>query len=383
MPKPRYQNPTVKQNKNGSYYIRVWEDYFDAEGNLARRQRTITLGGAEIGKREAVARKNEEVSRINKGAYVVQSSVSMREFLVVYRDQHVSRLSKSTQEKYESHLKNHIEPAFADLKLCDITTLLLSSWLQIKEKVPMGYHTRQDLRNIVSSIFTQAADWGYWKDRNPADRAKLGAKNGIREKRKLTDDQTRRLLAALPWKVRLMCCTGLFCTLRISEILGLREKHLDFERGLILVRERFYRGDVATTKTPKSLRDIPMGYLADDLKRLCEGDPERFVFTIETHPEWGRKLGLCRDDRDLLQHFLRPAAKELGFYWPGFGWHALRREAVTALTSVIGIGLTMGMAGHATPSMSMAYTLEDQTQRVRGVEAFQERILGKPEGGVQ
>jgi hypothetical protein len=47
-------------------------------------------------------------------------------------------------------------------------------------------------------------------------------------------------------------------------------------------------------------------------------------------------------NRDLNQHFLRPAAKELGFYWKGFGWHSLQREAVTALNALLS---TSGDAG--------------------------------------
>ena len=104
------------------------------------------------------------------------------------------------------------------------------------------------------------------------------------------------------------CCVCLFCTLRVSEVLGLQEKHLDFESNRIVVRQRFYRGDLDETKSDAANRDLPMGYLGADLKSLCQGDPERFVFQIQTSPEWGRKSALCRDDRDLNQHFLRPAA---------------------------------------------------------------------------
>ena len=54
------------------------------------------------------------------------------------------------------------------------------------------------------------------------------------------------------------------------------------------------------------------------------------MFEIETHPNWGRDKSVSRDDRDINQHFLRPAAQDLGIYWKGFGFHALRREAITS-----------------------------------------------------
>ena len=124
----------------------------------------------------------------------------------------------------------------------------------------------------------------------------------------------------------------------MSQILDPQEKHLDFENGLIQVRQRFYRGDLNTPKNPRAVRDVPMGHLADALKAMCQGDPERFVFQIETQPEWGKRTSICRDDRDINRHFLRQAAQALGLYWEGFGWPTLRREAVTAIRSALGIG---------------------------------------------
>jgi hypothetical protein len=32
------------------------------------------------------------------------------------------------------------------------------------------------------------------------------------------------------------------------------------------------------------------------------------------------RASICRDDRDMNQHYLRKVAKALGFYWPGCGW---------------------------------------------------------------
>ena len=87
-------------------------------------------------------------------------------------------------------------------------------------------------------------------------------------------------------------------------------------------------------------------------QRLDRGER---TFIITANPEF---VMLCRDDRDILQHFLRPAAVALEFHWPGFGFHSLRREAVTAIGSAAGLGQAMNMAGHSTMDMSLLYTLE-------------------------
>ena len=63
----------------------------------------------------------------------------------------------------------------------------------------------------------------------------------------------------------------MFCTLRISEVLGLQWRHIDFTRGLIQVRQRFYRGNVDTVKSERSARDVPMGEFATDLAAIYPG----------------------------------------------------------------------------------------------------------------
>jgi hypothetical protein len=94
-------------------------------------------------------------------------------------------------------------------------------------------------------------------------------------------------------------------------------------------------------------------------------------------------VATCRDDRDIQQHFLRPAAKALGFYWVGFGFHALRREAIVALGDLLSAGQVMHIAGHSTLDMMALYTLADRDKQEKAIREHQERLLGKPEGGVQ
>lgn len=370
MPRERYQEPTLQQTSRGVWYIRPWVDVIK-DDSLSRAKKTITIG--VMGKREAQAKAREIMATINRADYVIASQINFGQFVTEYECLHVDKLAASTRAKYKNHLKNHIRPAFEKLMLCDLQPLFVQQWLDAKT---LSWSTKTDIRNILSSVFTKAIEWGRWKDKNPIEPVHAGRKRAAREKRKLTEDQTRRLLAMLRYELRVACCICLFCTLRVSEVLGLQEKHLDFAGGLILVRQRFYRGDLDVSKNEAAQRDIPMGYLVNDLKSLCKGDPERFVFQIETHPE-RKNPSICRDDRDLNQHFLRPAARALGFYWKGFGWHSLRREAVTAIGSVLGIGQAMKLAGHSTADMSLHYTLSEQTAQDGAIRARQEAIIGK------
>jgi integrase len=225
--------------------------------------------------------------------------------------------------------------------------------------------------------FSQAAKWGLWKEKNPALAASVGRKRTVREKRKLSIEETQRLLAALPDDVRLICQVALFCALRISEVMGLRWKHIDLERGAARVCERFYRGDIDIVKSERANREVPLGHLVEELQLIHPGAgrDEQHVFAVQTHYRGGKvRPRPCRDDRDINQHFLRPAAKALGLYWLGFGFHAFRREAVTSLAGELGPHQAQRMAGHSKADMTLHYTLSDFEAQERAVRSFQERF---------
>jgi integrase len=303
-----------------------------------------------------------------------------------YRKKHLCKLGYAQQCKFDWAIKKHLGPQFEAFKISEMTTVCLQDWFNGIEKA-LSKSSRTGLKNILSGIFERAIAWDFYNDRNPAEGVKIFGAGTPREKRKLEDAETRQYLAELPYDVRLLCSVCLFCGLRITEALALRPEHLDFDKGLILIRQSFYRGVLREEpKTGKGRRDVPMGYLVDDLKLTCPQDPNEYVFKIRTHPRKGTpayKPSFCRDDRDLLQHFLRPLAKKLKFYWKGFGFRALRREAITEIGSVAGIGQAMQMAGHTHMDMSLLYTLGNTAKQEAAIKSFQERIIGKPQGPVQ
>ncbi|MDE2103413.1 MAG: tyrosine-type recombinase/integrase [Patescibacteria group bacterium] len=376
MPRERFQDPTVEQSKNGSYYIRPWVDVITKDG-ITRRKKTIVLGPATMKQREVLAAKRRVMETINRASYVVQSQIVFGALLDEYAERHIKRQAYPTQKKYESLIKNHIRPAFGELQLIEITAKRVQEWLDAK---PKSWSTRNDIRNLMSGIFERATAWKYWQDANPMEHVTAGRKRLVREKHKLTDDETRKVFAALPGQVRLAAMVAWSCTLRISEVLALREKSLEWDTNQIYVQERFHRGDLDVTKNRAAERRVPMGYLADELKKLCMGDPDRFVFNIETRPGKpgpNQRVYICRDDRGLHRYFLRPAAKAAGCYTPGFGWHALRREAVTAFNATLGTTQAMRLAGHSSVAMSAEYTLADRIEQDRAVRERQERLMGE------
>ena len=373
MARREYQDPPLKKTAgaNPQWYIRVRVKVLKTGKTIGKKQTRVYLGACnEIGIREANRVRAERLQEINGQVYAIPSHVPLNDFIVTYNAKHLPTLGQGTQAKYRQHITHHIQPEFGKYKLCAIGTEEIQDFLNRKESAGLSWWTRNDLRNILSSIFTKAYDWGYWKERNPAEAATCGRKKAKREKRILTDDQISELLHALPADIALIVRLGDSTGMRISEILGLRWKSVDLERGWLYVRERHYRGDDDLPKSEKSIRKLPLGDLLGEMtdharKRDLSG--ESYVF--------GYADGSPYDDRNLNQHFLRKIAKAKGWYFQGFGFHSLRRGAITgAQEDGASTAEAQLIAGHSKPSMTAEYTVLQDRRKQEIVEKRQRRL---------
>ena len=354
------------------WYIRYRRKVLVGNKEITRKEVWHRLGYCdEITKREAQRLRDEIMRDVNCEVYTIQSHIRFGDFVQIYKEQHIRTLGAGTKAKYLHHLKRHILPAFGALKLSEVDREIVQRFLNTKEKEGLAWWTRSDLKNIVCGIFTKASDWGYWTGRNPTIRATLGRKRLKRERRILTDAQFRLLLSALPELVQLMVETAVSTGMRISEILGMKWGCVDLDRGLVWVRERYYRGDTDEPKSERSRRVLPLGYLVEAYRERRARCPTLSGYVFE-------KDGEPMDDRALLKDVIRPAAKQLGIYFPGFGWHSFRRQNLTVIQEE---GATtfeaQAQAGHSRPIMTGEYTVVHLERRKAAVLRLQERLLGE------
>lgn len=201
MPNQRYQDPKIQTRTDVPrpyYFIRPYVPLFTADG-LVRKQQVIKLGHCdEMNVRQAKARKEQVMATVNAGKFVIQSQIAFADLVQRYLDLHVPTLGARTRSKYECHIENHIKPAFGDLELCQITHEVVQQWLNQKANKGLAWWTRQDLRNILSGIFTQAEAWGLWSGKNPCEKVKIGPKFEKRVRRIPKADELSRFLEALP-----------------------------------------------------------------------------------------------------------------------------------------------------------------------------------------
>ncbi len=99
--------------------------------------------------------------------------------------------------------------------------------------------------------------------------------------------EVQKLLTDIRSDYRDYLIVRFFTGVRSAEVHGLKWKHVDFERGLLLIRETYFAGRTEFTKTDGSQRDIQLSKTVIDAllrqRGLCRGSAaessERYVFS--------------------------------------------------------------------------------------------------------
>ncbi len=390
--KIRIQHPGVHErtDRGGSYwYFRYWEDVLQADGTTKAIRKFNTLGPSKgenrLTKKQAEVERDKFLTKINKPT--VQEKVAdglalFSKMVEKYRAAHVEAevagrflLAKPTREKYVIHLEQRIVPKWGTRRLCEINPDEVQQWLFESCE---SWHMMNDLRGIMSGIYTKAEEWGYWPEgrRNPMSRVKIGEKWTVRPERILTEDETVKVLARLSDPNLLIIETALATGARISEILGLTWQHLDLNDGVIRIVQRNWRGDIDDPKSKTSKRPLTLGNLAERYRMKATADkaqPNKWVFARTDG------TGLPLWDSGVRQALKKAAAAD-GCDFPGLGPHSLRRAYITWVQEAGGSSIEASkMAGHSTVRMTEGYTKIQLNRQADLTRRIQERLASAGE----
>ena len=391
--KNRVQHPRVNECPDRGtpyWFFRYWHDELQPDGNIktTRKRRIIgpSRGPNAISRKQADIERDRFLVELNAANSPCESAVKAAEpvelgailfgkLAEMWRRDFVEReiggrtlIAKSTRAKYINHLENHVLPRWKDTRIAAFRSKEILDWLQSESR---SWHVMADLRNIMSGIFTKAQEWEILPDMfaNPIKRVKLPKKWEVREKKILNEDQTERVLALLEDPHLLISETCVDTGTRISEVTGLKVKHVDLDQGCIRIEQRNWRGDIDEPKTAKSRRKLALGVLTGRYRNwiasLESKGPEAWVFPQNEDPSqplWDSGV------RQALKH----AAAAEGCDFPGFGPHSLRRANITWRQEVGGSSIeTSQIAGHANTKITEEYTVvqlrrqEELTRRIQ------------------
>ena len=367
MGRPRYQHPNVKRTapKNGRarWYVRVMVDVLVDRNRVARREKTLYLGFCdEMGKREAEKKRDEHLATVNNTPLVIQSQVRFSSVAKAYKDTAL-RGMKSGRHSQEHCIDKNIVPAFGTLALYEIDPIKVQQWVYDLEDRGLARSTRALNLCVLRSIFEQAEQWGYFQGRNPCKRIKLGSGGEVYNRRALTPDEARRLIAGLEEPLRLMVETALFTGLRISELMGLTWYAIDHSGKTAIVKQaRSQRGDIDEPKSKAGKRPVRLGELVKRFVKPSTAGAADLIWPDVTY--WS------------LQRQLTGRAEKLGIEFQGFGWHTLRRTYAT-FRYLLGVSTApqtdlVRAMGHANEEMTAHYIQADHdvVDRLRDLVFF-------------
>ena len=157
----------------------------------------------------------------------------------------------ATVEAHNSYLKLHILPRWGMLKLTEVKTVAVKTWLH---SMPFAPGTKTKIRNIMSAVFSHGIEHE-WITFNPIRKVRCSAKR-LREPDLITPEEFQALLLELPLREKTMVMLAGGTGLRRSEMFALRWSDIDLQKSQIYVVRSCVRNHFGKVKTEASGKPV-------------------------------------------------------------------------------------------------------------------------------
>jgi integrase len=325
----RFQKGNVIiRGKTPQRYGMYREDVLQSDGTFKRVRRCVLLGPvSKLSERAAAKLFQPYLDRVNAAVNTSRKSgMTLEAFVQEWRSSVAVNLKGSTARAAESHLRAHIIPKLGGLRLTEIDTKTVQTFVAY---LSTGGRSRKTVENVLltlSSILRVARVWGYSCGNFTVGDITMPREGVRKEQRSFTDAEVGKLLSAAPEPFGTILAVTAVLGLRIGEVLALRISDIDFVRKIIRVRQSV---DAATrivqaVKSNASSADVPMPSQLETRLRVflrTHGGKSDLLFVNQR----GRPFSANK----LREHVLHPLLLKLGI--PKGGFHSLRHGAASAL----------------------------------------------------
>lgn len=349
------------------------------DGQRLRRVTRVPLGPTALTRAEAERLRDDYLATINQAQVGIGGAILFRDFVRIYERDVLPTLASTTRARSKSVLKNHLNPAFGDLMLRELTLEGLQGYFARLQTTNQSPESIDKIKDVLSAVLRTAVDYGRLST-NPVEKIRLKKRKLTKPKPFLRVDQFHDLMEQLAEPYATMVYVAAFTALRVSELAGLlwRNVHADS----ITIEQRYSRGDWDEPKSEASRATIAVGYeVIERLHRLKSIEVvvragracRRYKAVKSVGPDdrifQSVKTGAPIRDNVVLARHIKPAARKLGIGW--VNWQVLRRSCATWMDQAkVTVKDAQGLMRH-----SRASTTQDVYQQV--VPESQRKAVGK------
>lgn len=266
----------VAQMRDGRWYCSFY--YKDTFGNRRRKKK-------EGFRTKREAKRYEEQARSQYAGTCGMTFAAMNQ---LYLQAAQARMKASTLHTKQAVMQSKILPTFGDLRLCDITPLMIHQWqTQMIEK---GYKPTylRTINNILAAVFAYAERY-YGLSDNPCRREpRMGRRNADAMKFWTAEQFCLALSAAKNDQVKLIFSLLFWTGMRKGECLALTPSDFNFSEKTVSITKTLTRiksqNIITPPKTSRSVRTVTLpndlcAQVQSYISRLYASQPNGLLFT--------------------------------------------------------------------------------------------------------
>ena len=345
----------VVKGKEYTYYEARYTEGFDPRTGK-QIQRSIT----DKSKKVVAQKLKAAVAAIDAGTYKAPCKMTVAQWLDIWVAEYLNSVKPLTKHNYNKQVQKHLKPALGAARLETLDTHTIQRFYNSLIASGLSPKTVKNIHGILHCALQQAIACDYIY-RNPVDACKL-PKVTKPEIKPLEPEEIARLLKEAEQDDYCnLFIVAMFTGMRQGELLGLAWECVDFQTGIITVKQQLQCKDgnyfLETPKSGKNRTILPAPIVMDALRNQLERQQKE---QEQAGKMWDNQFNLVFTDalgkylvrRTVVKHF-KKISQRAGIS-DDARFHDLRHSfAVSSLYAGDDIKTVQANLGHATAQFTL------------------------------
>ncbi|MBQ7328462.1 MAG: site-specific integrase [Oscillospiraceae bacterium] len=345
----------VVKGKEYTYYEARYTEVFDP-----RTGKQIQRSISDKSKKVVAQKLKAAMAALDAGTYKAPCKMTVAQWLDIWVAEYLNSVKPLTKHNYNKQVQKHFKPALGAVRLDALDTHTIQRFYNSLSASGLSPKTVKNLHGILHCALQQAIACDYLS-RNPADACKLPKVTKPEIKPLEPVEIVRLLKEAEQDDYCNLFIVAMFTGMRQGELLGLAWECVDFQSGIITVKQQLQCKDgdyfLETPKSGKNRTILPAPIVMDALRKQQERQQKE---QEQAGKMWDNQFNLVFTDalgkylvrRTVVKHF-KKISQRAGIS-DDARFHDLRHSfAVSSLYAGDDIKTVQANLGHATAQFTL------------------------------